>query len=386
TGNQGISAYQTQVYLATSNYPYGGSLSSGFSEVSWRGALNPDLKWETTDQYNAGVDMTILHSRINLTIDYYYKKTNDLLQQVSIPSSTGFTSQWTNSGWVTNEGWEFSAKVYAISKPNFKWDVDGNLSFNVNKIGGLDGDQFGPELWYGIDQFFIQRNGLPIGAMFGYVEDGLYDNEAEVMADPINASVTNPSALVSEIKYRDINGDGAITADDRTVIGDANPDYVFGLTNSFTYKKISLSFFLQGVMGNDIFNGNLTDVVMGNIGNIPVDAYNSRWVSGADNTDALWPKAIRSYNRNMLISDRYIEDGSYLRLKNINLGYRINPRWSGIDNIYVYGSATNLFTITNYSWFDPDVNAFAGDASRKGVDIYSYPSSMTFSIGFKVEF
>jgi TonB-linked SusC/RagA family outer membrane protein len=386
TGNQGISAYQTQINLSTSNYPFGGSLSSGFSESTWRGALNPNLKWETTDQYNIGMDLSIFDSRLDLTVEYYHKKTRDLLQTVGIPSSSGFATMWTNSGNIVNSGLEITASYNMIDKENFKWGVDANISFNKNTIGGLKGDQFGAELWYGVDQFFIQRNGMPIGTMYGYVEDGFYDNKAEVLADPVNAAIANPESLVGEVKYRDINKDGAITAADQTVIGDASPDYTFGLTNNFTFKGFSLSFFFQGVIGNDLFNGNLTNIDMANIANIPEFAYNSRWIDGADNTNAKWPKAIRTFTRDMLISNRHIEDGSYIRLKNINLGYRFSPKFKGIDKVYLYGSASNLFTITNYSWFDPDINAFAGDASRRGVDIYSYPSSRTYSMGFNVEF
>lgn len=386
TGNQGISAYQTQVYLSTSNYPFGGGLSSGFSESTWRGALNPNLKWETTNQCNVGLDMSVFDNRLDLTVEYYQKKTIDLLQRVGIPASSGFDTMWTNSGNVVNKGLEISARFDAIDRDNFKWSIDANISFNKNEIGGLEGDQFGAELWYGVDQFFIQRNGMPIGTMYGYVEDGLYDNKAEVLADPVNATVANPESLIGEVKYRDINKDGAITAADQTVIGDANPDYTFGLTNNFNFKGFSLNFFFQGVVGNDLFNGNLTNIDMANIANIPEFIYNSRWIDGADNTNAKWPKAIRTYTRNMLVSNRYIEDGSYLRLKNINLGYKFNPKFKGIEKIYIYGGVSNVFTITNYSWFDPDVNAFAGDASRRGVDIYSYPSSRTYSIGFNVEF
>ncbi|NDV68132.1 TonB-dependent receptor [Dysgonomonas sp. 25] len=385
TGNQGINSYQSQAYLATANYPYGGSLSSGFAEVDWRGALNPDLKWETTDQYNIGLDISILKGRLNFTADYYFKKTNDLLQSVSIPSSTGFANMWANTGWVKNEGLELSAKFYALTGPTFKWDIDANISFNKNTIGGLKGDQFAARLWYQKEEIFIQRNGKPIGAMFGFVEDGIYNNEAEVMADPVNKGLSNPTSMVGEVKYRDINGDGEITNADRVIIGDANPDYVFGITNNFSWKNFTLSFFLQGVVGNDIFNGNLLDVTMGNIGNIPVSAYNSRWTP-ENKANAKWPKAIASYNRVWRVSDRYVEDGSYVRLKNINIGYNFKPKFKGVDNLYIYASATNLFTITDYSWFDPDVNAFGGDASRRGVDIYSYPSSRTFSLGFKVDF
>ena len=387
TGNQGINSYQTLPILATANYPLGGALVSGFAEQSWRGPLNPDLKWETTNQYNLGIDMGFLDNKISITADYYYKKTEDLLQNVLIPSSTGFSGMWTNFGHITNEGLELSGKFIVFEKRDFNWDINANISFNKNEIGGLAADQFAQSLWYSADQAFIQRNGYPIGAIFGYVEDGFFDNEAEVRArkEYSNSNDAVVKAMVGEIKYRDLDDDGYTTEADRTIIGDTNPDYVFGLTNNFSWKDITLSFFIQGTTGNDIFNGNLMDIKLSNIGNITEDAYNTRWTP--DNVaNAKWPKATGGYSRVWKISDRYVEDGSYIRLKNLNIGYTIPKSINGIESIHVYGSATNLFTITDYSWFDPDVNAFGGDASRRGVDIYSYPSSRTYSLGLKVTF
>ena len=190
---------------------------------------------------------------------------------------------------------------------------------------------------------------------------------------------------MGEIKYRDLNGDGAITEADRTIIGDTNPDFTFGLTNNISWKNLSLSFLLQGSVGNDIFNGNLMDVSVANIGNIPTDVYNSRWT--ADNYEnAAWPKATAGYNRTFLLSDRYVEDGSYLKLKNITLNYRLPRPIPGIEQVLLSFTATNVFTISNYSWYDPEVNAFGSDSSRRGVDIYSYPSSRTFTFGLGLTF
>ena len=169
------------------------------------------------------------------------------------------------------------------------------------------------------------------------------------------------------------------------IIGDTNPDFVYGLTSNFEWKGVTLSFFLQGSQGNDIFNGNLMDMKMGNVGNITHEAYNTRRTE-ANAAQAKWPKAVSGYERNMLISNRYVEDGSYLKLKSLNIGYVWKPNFKGISNVNVYASATNLFTITGYSWFDPEVNAIGSDASRRGVDVYSYPSSRTFSLGIKVDF
>lgn len=186
----------------------------------------------------------------------------------------------------------------------------------------------------------------------------------------------------------DLNGDGKIDdTNDRTIIGNTNPDFIYGITNNFTYKKFTLSFLLQGSQGNDIFNGNLMDMKMANIGNIPVDIYNKRFTEATANT-ATWPKAISTYTRTFKLSNRYVEDGSFLKLKSLNVGYTIDSKKfiKSVEAINLSFTATNLFTITNYSWFDPEINAFGTDATRKGVDIYSYPASRTFSFGIRVDF
>ena len=389
TGNQGIGSYRTLPQLAVANYPFGGSLNSGVAMVNWRGPVDKNIKWETTAQYNAGIDFGWFNNRLTLTVDYYHKKTRDLLQEVKIPSSNGFSNKLTNSGNVTNEGLEFTLGATPVDTKDWHWDLNGNLAFNKNKIGGLNGDQFANTLWYGADNVFIQRNGCPIGAIYGYVEDGFYDNEAEVRADPQYTYSTDATvkSKIGEIKYLDINHDGKITDADRTIIGDTNPKYTWGLTNNISWRDLTLSFMLQGSHGNDIFNGNLMDIKLGNIGNITRDAYDHRWTA-ANYEQAEWPKASSGYERTYLLSNRYIEDGSYIKLKNISLTYNWNHPFksTGLEKIQFTFAATNLFTITNYSWYDPDVNAFGSDSSRRGVDIYSYPSSRTFTFGVNMTF
>ena len=383
TGNQGIGSYRTLPMLSTANYPFGGSITSGSASVNWRGPVDEGLKWETTAQWNAGIDFGWFDNRLTLTVDYYYKNTRDLLQNVKIPTSTGFSNMLTNSGRVTNEGLELAINATPINSKDWHWDINANISFNKNTIHELEGDQYATTLWYGADNVFIQRNGCPIGAIFGYVEDGFYDNEAEVMADPkLGAGGT---AKVGEIKYRDMNGDGVINESDRVIIGDTNPKFVYGLTNNIRWKDLSLSFMFQGSQGNDIFNGNLQDIHLGNIGNITRDAYDSRWTA-SNYENARWPMATGGYERNFLISDRYVENASYLRLKNITLSYNWRRPISYIENVQISFGATNVFTITNYSWYDPDVNAFGSDSSRRGVDIYSYPISRTYTFGLNFTF
>ena len=387
TGNQGIGAYRTLAVLQAANYPYNGTLSSGFSMIDWRGPQNPNLKWETTAQFNAGIDFGWLNNRLQFTIDYYYKKTRDLLQNVTIPSSSGFSQQLVNSGNVTNEGLELSLSYDVFHHSPLKWNIAANMSFNRNKIGGLDGDQYATALWSKADQVFLQRNGCPIGTLYGYVEDGFYDNIAEVRSNKAYAGLSDEEALryVGEIKYRDLNGDGQITQDDRTIIGNTNPDFTYSITNSLSYKNFNLNFMLQGTHGNDILNYNLTDITMSNIGNITVDAYNSRWTTETAST-AKWPKATAGYTRTWLISDRYVEDGSYLRMKYVTLSYDWLKPIKGIEKIVFSLTANNLFTITDYSWFDPDVNAGGQNAACPGVDSYSYPSARSFAFGINFTF
>ena len=388
TGNQGIGAYQAQLYMIASNYPYNGSMASGFSEVLWRGALNKNLKWETTDQFNLGLDMAFWRGRVNLTADLYWKKTRDLLQSTAIPSSNGFVNMWSNEGHVVNKGIEVAAKFNAINHKGFNWNIEANIAFNKNEIGGLSSDRFAERVSAGMEKVFIQRNGLPIGTIYGFLEDGFYDNEAEARMNKSYAGMSSDEIkrfVIGEVKYKDLNGDGVITDADKTVIGKTLPDYTFGITNTFSWKGFNLSFFFQGSVGNSLFNANMRDVRLDDIGNIPRSAYEARWTPETAAT-ARYPKNVATRNRDMKVSDRYVEDASYLRLKSLNLGYNIKPHWQGISNIYVYASATNLFTITKYSGADPDVNAFGWDASRRGVDYYCYPGSRTFALGFKLDY
>lgn len=387
TGNQGIGAYRTLNVLTAANYPYSGQLEAGVSMIDWRGPTNPNLKWETTDQFNAGIDMGFFDNRLSFTVDYYYKKTRDLLQNITIPGSSGFTQMLINSGNVSNEGLEFTLNYDVFHNTPVKWNISANLSFNRNRIGGLSGDQFATSLWSAADEAYLQRNGCPIGTIFGYVEDGFFDNIAEVRAFPQYTNLSDQAAkqMVGEIKYRDLNGDGQITAEDRTIIGDTNPDFIYGLTSNLSWKGLTLSFMLQGSQGNDIMNYNLIDIKLGNEGNITQEAYDTRWTPQTASI-AKWPKAIPAYTRSWLFSDRYVENGSYLKMKYITLAYDWIKPFPGVQKINISFTANNLFTITKYSWFDPDVNAGGTNAATPGIDSYSYPSSRSFTLGLNFTF
>ena len=387
TGNQAIGAYRTLTVLDAANYPFNGTLQSGVSMIDWRGPNNPNLKWETTAQFNAGIDFGWMDNRLQFTIDYYYKKTRDLLQNVTIPQSSGFGQQMVNSGNVTNEGLELTLSYDVFRDTPVKWSINANMAFNRNRIGGLDGDQYATSLWSKADQVFLQRNGCPIGTLYGYVEDGFYDNVAEVRSNKMYAALSDAEAQrhVGEIKYRDMDGDGQITEKDRTIIGDTNPKFTYSFSSNLSWKQLSLSFMLQGSQGNDILNYNLTDITMSNIGNVTQDAYDHRWTPETA-ASAKWPKATAGYTRTWLTSDRYVENGSYLKMKYLTLAYdwKRPARW--VENIRFSLTANNLFTITKYSWFDPDVNAGGTNAACPGVDSYSYPSARSFSFGVNFVF
>ena len=386
TGNQGIGSYRTLTVVEPVNYVFDRITQQGVAMIDWRGRANPDLKWETTGQFNAGLDFGFMDNRLQFTADYYYKKTRDLLQNVSMPYSTGYGQYLTNYGYVTNEGLELTLMYDVLRDGPVKWSINANFSTNKNRIGGLDGDQYATVNWSKADQMFLQRNGCPMGALYGYVEDGYFNSVAEVLSFKEYSGLSEAEALklVGEVRYRDRNGDGYIDSKDRYIIGDTNPDFVYGITNNLSWKNWNLSFMLQGSQGNDIFNGNLLGMELQNIGNITQDAYDGRWT--AENPSAArWPKALSGDSRNLLLSDRYVENGSYLKMKYITLTYDWTRPIKFIERVKFSLTANNVFTITNYSWMDPDVSAF-GDASRKGVDMYSYPSARTFTLGVNVVF
>ena len=386
TGNQGIGSYRTLSVVEPSTYVFNNIQQQGVAMIDWRGRANPDLKWETTGQFNAGIDFGWFENRLQLTVDYYYKKTRDLLQNVSMPYSTGYGQYLMNYGYVTNEGLELTLMYDVLKNSPVKWTINANLAMNKNRIGGLDGDQYATVNWGKADQMFLQRNGCPIGAIYGYKEDGFFNSVAEVLAFKEYSGLSDAEALkmVGEVKYRDRNGDGYIDSKDRYIIGDTNPDFTYGITNNLSWKAWGLSFMLQGSQGNDIFNGNLLNMELQNIGNITQDAYDGRWT--AENPSAArWPKALSGDTRNMLLSDRFVENGSYLKMKYVTLTYDWARPINFIERVKFSFTVNNVFTITKYSWMDPDVNAF-GDASRRGVDMYSYPSARTFTLGVNAVF
>lgn len=381
TGSQAISAYQSLASFNSTRYVLGGSSANAL--VPGR-VPNPDLKWETTKQTDIGIDFSVLGGRISLVADYYYKKTVDLHYDKILPYYTGYSSQTQNIGSKQNKGWEFSLNTQNLVG-DFKWSTSLNLALNKEKVLDLGDDDFfytngsGGALGAGFNETGIVQVGKPLGNFYGYVFDGIYQNQAEVDA------LTYSSARVGAVKLKDLNGDGEITTEDRTIIGNANPDFIFGIGNDFSYKNFDLSFLFQGTYGNDIFN--LMKVYYSELPNngnniggaLPFvkDAWRGE---GTSNTQQALNEGVGP------ASTRFIEDGSYIRLKNLTFGYTIpksiTSKW-GISNLRFYVSGQNLFTITGYDGYDPEVSSRTGNYNL-GYDGGSYPAIRSYTFGLNL--
>ena len=382
TGNQAISSYQTIASLAPSNYPLDGTLSSGFAGQTYKGPLNDKLKWETTDQYNVGLDMGFWNNRISLSANYYYKKTTDLLYNVAIPSASGYDSMLKNIGSVQNKGYELSIESDNLSGA-FSWTTAFNISFNRNKVLELGGETYKDVGTYDdhLKTSDIRRLivGQPIGVFYGYRFDGIFQNEAECAQQ-----TSSPSPIgVGLRRYKDLNGDGKIDAtNDREILGAANPKFFGGMTNTFAYKGFELNVFLQYSYGNKIFNYNAMELESPTGGqNVYQDLVN-RWTP--TNPSNEYQKA--TTNRNNIVSDRFIEDGSFLKLKTVSLSYSFPKlNWKHIGGLRLYVTGQNLLTWTKYRGYDPEVSYRGASTLEAGEDFGGYPQARTFMFGIKLD-
>lgn len=367
----GAYAYLGRV-ASGANYPIGNVILPGTYPESIQ---NNDLQWETTEQTNIGLDLAFLNSRIQVSADAYVKNTSNLLLYVPLPRSTGYDVGVQNVGDIQNKGLEFQVTSHNLVD-ELTWQTDFNISMNRNKvINILDQQYFGGSV-AGRGEPNLTVEGQPLGLFYGYVAGGV---------DPATGM----------LYYIDKNGESTFTPapDDRTFIGDPNPDFIYGMTNTLAYKNFSLSIFLQGSQGNDIFNATrietegMTDYK--NQSHVVVD----RWRQPGDVTDI--PRASPNDNRNSLISTRFVEDGSYLRFKAVTLSYNLPGTLlskAGINNAKFYVTGENLFTITGYKGFDPEVSAFglSDDNTLKniapGVDFGTYPQTRNLIFGVNLSF
>ncbi|MEL6649708.1 MAG: TonB-dependent receptor [Bacteroidota bacterium] len=365
---------------------------------------NPDLRWETTSQTNIGLDFAILDSRVGGSIEYYNKYTQDLLLNKPIPTTTGFASVTENIGEVRNTGFDLSLNFVPVSTPDFNWNLSINGGFNKNEILALFESQ-------PIDVGFATRlaEGHPIGAFFGWEVDGIYQNQAEIDADNAldgdESTPYQPGAEPGDLRFRDISGgagedgilgtaddlapDGVINDADRTFIGQGLPAWTGGITNVLSYKGFELNTFFQFAYGNDIYNNNLEFAEgMHSVFGVTQRAWEGRWQQEGDDAD--FPRAVRGDpNNNRRNSTRFVEDGSFMRLKVATLSYTF-PRAVlenvGIRSLRLYVTGQNVFTWTNYSWFDPEVSTFGVSNTAPGTDFLTYPQARTFVGGINLGF
>ena len=369
TGNQDIGNYRSLALLTNTVSVFGGERAIGFAPYT---LANPDLKWETTDGVDLGIDATLLRSRVAVTADYYYKKTRDLLYEVSVPQSSGFSSSLQNIGSVQNRGFELSLTTNNLTGA-LGWQTTLNVALNRNKVLDLGSDSIllgaYPYVGGGAHQNpTVLKVGEPINSFYGWVYDGL---------------ARDSSGLLRPV-YKDLDGDGAITSADRTIIGNAQPKYTGGLSNRFTFRNFELSVFLQWSVGNKIYNINrslltaaggtvnqLHDVITGGPG-IPAPKIGNTFESTESNL--------------------FVEDGSYLRGKNLRLGYNVPTAWldamhlKGMTRLQFYVSAQNFFTVTNYTGYDPEITEYATTNLAQGIDFGTYPQVRQITFGFTAGF
>ena len=391
-------------YTATNSIPSGvypfenDATNAGTVPISLQ---NKNLKWETTEQWNLGVDLSFFDERIGLTMDIYRKNTRDLLLAAQLPYSSGFYNATKNIGKVRNDGLEISLNTLNIKTRDFQWSSNFNISFNKNKVLALSENQTALLTAVQFDQnyngqsSYIAKIGLPMGLMYGYVYEGTYkydDFNKSGNSYSLKSSVphfsTENNTQPGMPKYADLNGDGVVDSNDRTIIGRGLPVHTGGLTNDFTYKGIDLSIFFQWSYGNDIMNANRLFFESSNNRSRELNqyaSYTNRWT--ADNPTSDIPAATNS-SSNRVISSRIIEDGSFLRLKNVTIGYtfpsQMTKKWK-IDKARIYVAAQNLWTWTGYSGYDPEVSV-RNSALTPGLDYSSYPRAYSVSFGVSLGF
>ena len=412
-GNSNIGTYKYGSAMYTMSTPLGTAYR--LANVS-----NPNLKWEASEQYNAGLDLGLLQNRISLTVDLYQKSTKDLLMQVSIPSylgdidsNNGIAAPFVNIGQTRNRGIDISLNTVNIDKGGFSWSSNLVVSVNRNDVIALNDDSqviYGNLDWWSEFQTATAiMVGKPMGVYYGYKVDRLFKDEQDILNSPLQVEdPSNPDVnlynqktgvYVGDIKFQDLNSDGVINDKDQTVIGDPNPAFTYGFNNTFSYKGIELAVGINGSYGGDILNfSRFRTEAMTSVWDNQSKAVVERAQVGNDdsgnayliNPDATVPRpSTNDFNRNTRMSDRWIEDGSYLRISNITLGYNLPSniiKYAGFQNVKIYATLQNVYTWTNYSGYDPEVGAYNQSALYQSIDMGRYPTPRTYTFGVNIAF
>jgi TonB-linked SusC/RagA family outer membrane protein len=354
--------------------------------ISPQQLANADLRWEKTKQKNVGTDFAVLNNRLKVVVDYYEKITEDLLSTQPLPRSSGFSGITSNVGSMENKGFDVGLTADWFMSPGdgLNFSTSLSLSRNRNKVLALYNNQ--PQ--YGTNAIIV---GQPLGVFYGYIADGIFQTQAEVDAHARQTVNANPRLATApgDIRWKDRNGDGIINSDDRAVMGNPWPDYEGGISNSLSFKGVDVAAFFQFSQGNDIFNGIRTYMDRyGSDGDNHTTRAMNRW--RPDHTDTDEPRAIwGDPNGNSRTSSRFIEDGSYWRLKNLIVGYRLPTALAekaGARSLRLYVQGQNVITKTNYSGFDPEVNSSGNSSTTRGWDFYALAQPRTITFGFNVGF
>jgi TonB-linked SusC/RagA family outer membrane protein len=371
TGNQAaVDPYQSLAIVGAGNdYIFNNTLTKAILPT---GVPNPDLRWETSVQTDIGVEADLFNNRLNFVADFYLKKTTDLIYKKNLPLSSGYDAVVGNFASIQNKGIELSVGGDIIRSKDWRWNVSTNITINRNKLLRLADDSTQE---VAINNFNVLRVGQPLGLFKTYVYDGLFQT-----GDPIISGqpVTKPRPGAQRVK--DVNGDGVISAADQVITGNATPKFIYGFSTSLSYKQFDFAAFFSGVSGNKIFNlarWSLENPIGGR--NVVAGAAN-RWT--ITNITGDYQVAAGSQGGRLPLSDRYLEDGSFLRCKNISLGYTFTLKY--VTKTRVYMSANNLFTITKYTGFDPEVGSFGSSNTQFGVDNIVYPASRSFLFGLQI--
>jgi TonB-dependent starch-binding outer membrane protein SusC len=375
TGNAEIPSYQSIGVLGTQQYIFNNITYTGYSPSR---LPNPDLQWETTTQFDAGLDIGLLRDRVSMTVDYFIKKTDNMLYDVDVPTTSGFNSFVTNIGNLENRGFEISLNTINTDGP-FRWTTNFNMSQVRNRVLSLG------ETSQVISGNVLLRTGESLGIFFGYQTNGIFQNQEE-----INNSAQRPGnplqARLGDVRYVDTDGNGIINADDRVILGGGMPDFFGGLTNTFSYKGFDLSIFFNAVIGYEIYNANTQQLLNLNGNFNQMKIANERWTP--ENPGNTVPRATSSgAGVNNQFSDRFIEDGSFVRLRNASLGYNFPSAWLkgvNLQNLRVYVTAQNFLTFTRYSGYDPEVSSTGNNQINFSTDRGAYPSARTILFGINL--
>ncbi len=377
------------------DYVFDGNIVSGYYPSNMS---NEKLKWETTEQYNVGFDFSAFDSRIKLTFDWYLKNTRDLLLQATIPASSGYTSAMLNVGSMQNKGYEVTLDLVPVQKKNFSWNMNFNIAINRNKVTALTNDQYSLLRSVSWDQRFnaqypyITQVGKPSGMMYGFIYEGTYkldEFNGGSLKDgiPYMTSVGQEKVQPGDPKYRDINHDGLIDDNDRTVIGCGQPLHTGGFGNTFNFYGFDLNIFFSWSYGNDVINANRLYFENGSITNTnQLKSYKNRWT--VDNPDSDIPRVGADIASMFVYSSRVVEDASFLRLRNVTLGYTLPRkvlRKMNFDTMRFYISGENLWTLTNYSGPDPEVST-RNSVLTPGFDWSAYPRALGVTAGLSLTF